>query len=891
AVAVIAAAVLIFSVFPEIIPAYSGVCNLGLVGLFLGLLLLGVLPGIRWMRNVTARWALPALLIAVVLVAAPDALAGQASGGDESRVYIPYDPAKAEKGIPVDKVFLPYKEFLRLWDLAYPDQATQPTGPDAPFAHVQAHYVGEMSQGWLKGGAVFTVKTRGPNPVEVPLGLKGAMVEVVKVNDKEAALRETKSGYAFAASKEGEYTINVSFRVKAKGEGKSGRVSLGLFPIPRSSATITLVDPILTCEIPSALGGLERSKRPDSEVITAYLGATDKLVVEVRPREAERGGELSTLKARTQTTLAAEPGTQKLVHTCAFEVVGRPPEKFDFTVSEELQILSVKGPNIRIWGRPEGKKDTLEIHLQKPEEKGGTYVIEALRSLEDGARKGALPKLHPRDCFQERGILLLECPGHIQLQAETELDHVERRGFKPWIHPIASAFRFSGRPIDVKYALKDKPPRLEGHLDLAMMVGEEDARLGAFLHVSSSGSPVFRLTASLPAGFRLDGVHPVYGPRIKDWWGEQKEGKHELHIRLQRGLRDQMGFVVWMSKRLKGASSEVPMPSVILKGAEAHKGRIVIHSFPGIHLVARDLTQNLESEPAYSIWHGFCRSVKRPCPPVREGALGYKFDGTEVGGTIVAKRQPPVLSCRWTLHKRLRKDSVEYGIYFDYRAENAPTRSLAFSLPSWIPADRVVIPEFQGKRGEDPPVTEDGRTLYRVNLRRGFLGNWKLAVYVSLPLGEGEAGEAVELPLVLPEDLGESEVTGYVVVENDEGGAELREQRIPEGLTRIDAEGLRKAGAFPAGLDKKDVTFAYRASKNYGGAFRLETLKVEESVDVEVNRIEMMTVLQERGDSWNRATFRVTNRARQFLEIVLPGGSHVLSLFVDGSPVRPGTGG
>jgi hypothetical protein len=878
-----------------VVPACSGICNLGVMGLVCGVLLLGLLPGVRWVRNVAARWAFPVLLLAAVILAAPSAFAGEKKPekkGEPSKVYIPYDPEKVKGGIPMDKVFLPYKEFLRLWDLAFPGQATRPKPPKAPFAHRKAQYVAEISEGWLRGGAIFFVEAHGEDPVEIPLGLKGAMVEGVKADGKPAALRERKDGYAFVATQAKAYKLEVTFRAKAKGEGKSGRVSLGLFPIPQATALIRLTDPVLTCEVPTSLGGLTRQKSPGAEILTAFLGPAKRLVVEYRPKEAERESEFATLKARSTTHLVAEPGRQKVHHTCAFEVVGSPRDRFRFALAEELKVLQVKGPNIRAWGfREQDGRRILEIHLQKPEEKKAAYTIEGLRSLEGGAVAGELPLLRPMDCMQEKGSVIVECPPHIRLTVEERgiLEPVDKRNVRKWKYPVSAAFQFSRRPLKLAYRLQLKPIRVEGHLHLAMMVTEEDVRLGAFVLVNSNGAPAFHLETTLPAGFRLDRVHGVFGPGIKDWWDVGEGDARRLNVILTRGLKDQMGFVVWMSQKisLKGEPKSIPIPSLVLQEAEAYRGRIVVLAFPGVRLESQDLV-GLEPAAARGVWQGFCGALRRPCPPTGIGAIAFSFDGTEYSGKIFAQAQDPVLSCNWTLHQRLRKDMVEYGLYLTFRAEKAPAKSLAFSLPEEIPPEWVVIPHFAGKREEERIPLPNGRVLYRVGLQQGFLGTWRLAAHILLPLEAGEGPLDIPLPMVAPEGVGAGEVKGFVVVENAESGAELRETGMMTGLEKIGAAELKRAGALPPQVGETDVTFAFRAEKVWGGTIRLETLEVEKPVDVAVGYIEILTVIQEEGDSWNHIQFNVTNRARQFLEIVMPGESRLLSLFVDGRAAKPG---
>ena len=111
------------------------------------------------------------------------------------------------------------------------------------------------------------------------------------------------------------------------------------------------------------------------------------------------------------------------------------------------------------------------------------------------------------------------------------LEPVDKNQTSPWKHPVAAAFRFTRRPLELDYRLRNRPVRLDGELRLAAMVAEEDVRLGAFVAVHSTGAPTFRLAATLPEGYRLDGVHALYGPGIKDWWeeGEGAWGRRDQH--------------------------------------------------------------------------------------------------------------------------------------------------------------------------------------------------------------------------------------------------------------------------------------------------------------------------------------------------------------------------
>jgi hypothetical protein len=146
------------------------------------------------------------------------------------------------------------------------------------------------------------------------------------------------------------------------------------------------------------------------------------------------------------------------------------------------------------------------------------------------------------------------------------------------------------------------------------------------------------------------------------------------------------------------------------------------------------------------------------------------------------------------------------------------------------------------------------------------------------------------VPAAAPEGIGEGKVEGWLAVEKAESAADVAPSGDLKGLEAVGAEALRKAGALPPGVQETDLTFAYRLSRDWAAAFELKALEGEKGVDVEVYYIDQWTSLAREGASWNRVELRVMNRSRQFLEIRMPEGAVLLSLFVGNGPAKPGKG-
>ena len=148
------------------------------------------------------------LTATVALLSALLFYAPQASAQD--RVYIPYDPNKAETLMQPQQVFLPYATYVEMWNNANPDKPidVQRSPKKLPFYLHHAAYEARISGQQVEIQAQFLVEVVQA-PASVPLGLSGTAVNSAQLYHQNRkletlTLQPTPQGYTVILSRTGK---------------------------------------------------------------------------------------------------------------------------------------------------------------------------------------------------------------------------------------------------------------------------------------------------------------------------------------------------------------------------------------------------------------------------------------------------------------------------------------------------------------------------------------------------------------------------------------------------------------------------------------------------------------------------------------------------------------
>ena len=118
------------------------------VYIFLGVLFGGVILILNAVFSRLRGWLLPMLLLAAVILLdpAPAKAEEKRSRRPEKpfKVYVPFDPEKTLPGPDAEKVFIPYRVFIRLWNQAFPERPIVEEVPPSDYHLSRARYEGKL---------------------------------------------------------------------------------------------------------------------------------------------------------------------------------------------------------------------------------------------------------------------------------------------------------------------------------------------------------------------------------------------------------------------------------------------------------------------------------------------------------------------------------------------------------------------------------------------------------------------------------------------------------------------------------------------------------------------------------------------------------------------------
>ncbi|HUG71299.1 MAG TPA: hypothetical protein VMM76_26345, partial [Pirellulaceae bacterium] len=108
----------------------------------------------------------------------------------EDAVIIPYDPSDENGVANAEKVLVPYAEYTRLWNLAFPDKPLDLTQPPAPYALSDAAYTATLEgDNYLLIRGQMDLDVYHRSPLEIPLHLVGGVLERATLDGEPARLR------------------------------------------------------------------------------------------------------------------------------------------------------------------------------------------------------------------------------------------------------------------------------------------------------------------------------------------------------------------------------------------------------------------------------------------------------------------------------------------------------------------------------------------------------------------------------------------------------------------------------------------------------------------------------------------------------------------------------
>jgi hypothetical protein len=840
-------------------------------------------------------------------VADPAAAENGEASSLERLIYLPYKNLKDVFAKHGSTVFMPYAEYLKLWE-----KTQAPGRKDVEGVITEAHYTASVDKSLLRIKAELTVRVLGKPWVEVPVTFgRAAVGKLTADKEGQVLLRGTGDGkYALLFGEAGEHkvTLELAAAITTSPDGRSADFSVP--PVGVTTFEIAIPEADQTVEISPQLVGLPIAAAAGETRIKANLGSTTRISARWHPRTSLKPDMDLLASVKNLQKVSLRDG---LVHTDAwleYDVLRGEMSELAIAVPLGQRILGVTSPNSKLRGwkkadeenrqtvtveflSPVKDKVTIEVHTER---EFAADAIEVAGRDEDGKYLG----IHSVDAVRESGQITVAAANDLSLQFEqtTGLSRIEDDKVEAQIREAgAASFKFYSPNIRLSILAKPVEPRLQVNSNYAFEFSDDELQLTSTLNYTIERAGIFELSLNLPDGLEVDSVGDPTNSIVREHHVEG-DSPRVLRVVLHRKtaadstIQIQIKAHTSFEEALNSVELSLPIPEPL--GIERETAQVQLVAEEALEVITdQDAVVGAQPMPLAA---GSSVRGKRV-------AAAWTFNRRPVEIPISTLRRPTRLTASVGTTATVKEEIVEVKTQLTYDVQYAGIDTFRFAVPESLAKDPQITSLESGsapaiKQKVKADEAEDGWVTWTVTMQRDVIGRQRFQVTWDLKpetddedaekkaaaasssttietlrvlgLTEDDADVAVEL----------SEVLGEIVVQKDRA-LSVTATKLDDGLEVID---VRELSLLP-----QSGALAYRYYVQNAVGIKVDATKheIQKVVETVVMRSLVEVVARRELTAAYRCRYWLQSSERQRLQVDIPVGSNLLGVFVDGKQVNP----
>ncbi len=824
----------------------------------------------------------------------------------ERTIYVPFDKLDQVFENQGRGVFLPYREFLEMWNrLNLPEQIKKnepPVEGVAASAAYQGKVEGDVAT--IEAKLNFEALKEGWSKLAI-----GAPTLSIATAKSEALLSRRDEGYELLFPKKGSYPLEATIYGRLVHEPGATSLTLDLPKTSASQFELTLPEKGLEFTITPA-SAYTATENPDgSTKLLAYFGGSGAVKISWTRRASETALQ-PLLFADVTTKVQIGAGAVRTTADLHYRLLRAGVDFLDILVPENEQVLTVEGEDIREWTvqAPAGQPQRVHIALHKPAHDIYVAKLQLERAL------GALPQKAPLPLIQAAGVE--RQTGSIAVSADPELvaeagelkeltqqagaaesPAAEGKAAEPQGR-LVGQYRYLRLPYAGVVNISEASPQVLVKSYTLASVGLDRLTVVANFDYEVKKAGIFSTQIELPAGFSQADAK---GEGIESAVVEKIGERQVLNIKFTGKRLGQIDFRVECDSSREKPDAPLASPIFSVRGAERHEATIglAIHVSLKANTVDRGdlreedinkipaLPEAPTSAPGAVSIPGLTDGEADASTPLTL-AFSYRTGATRPAQLQFELRKPRVSAAVLAM-LNVRESLLIHVWTIKYAVDFAGVGEFSVAVPAAIANDVQIggakIKERTRSEEKDDRGKPTGAVIWKVTLQDKVLGGYELTLTHEAPRGEQQPGATTTVALQEIRPLNVFRESGQVAVIK-EGSLELTKSQ-PSGLESIDPKELDPS------LQTNDVFLAYKYSA-HPIALSLDVSKnlYLEVPTAVVTYAALTSVVAEDEAETTEVIYWVKNNAQQFLSVQLPtkGGlpARLLSdFFVNGEPQQP----
>jgi len=808
----------------------------------------------------------------------------------ERTIYVPYEDIEKMFADGGKGVFLPYKEFLELWNELTLKRKGEEVKPPQEGVVTRAEYTGRVEGSTLVIDAKITVQSFKSGWLTVPLARDGAGIGISEADTGNAILQSKQDGYDVLLPDKGVYDLKLKIYAPViKAAGKS-QVKLALPRAAVSRFTAIVPDTGLEFEVTPAAAFTSRPAGAATE-LSFFFGSGGKF--DVTWGKPEAATDLTPLiLASTSLTTEVRSGSLVTNAKVNLRILRAPVATFSLLLPASQTVQGVTGTDIKDWKlEPAGEQQKLTINANAPVKDTWSVNVILDSPLPKLPADVSVPEIIVAGASQDRG--------EVDISAETQLDVTPKpsealvqqtQNVQPAGGLTAvGGYRFLKHPAVLSLAVAEAKPQVDVENYTQLVIRRDSTLVDAIFFFNVRRVGIFEARITLPAGWT---GWDVVGTSAENWTIDKTAGGEVLVLKLPKQTTGTVGLTLRAQQARLAAIEDVKVPVFAPQNVlryESKIGVVVEQSLEASTKTLGDLKVDDVSSLSRYTDRADAESKKLSVyPSGSELILAFRHrDAAANAATLSFKARAPQVNVEVLTLLEAREQSLRHAWTLAFDIAYAATDRFILAVPKVVADDiRFVDPSVKeihkdykadAKMTDALPGAAD-YVLWEVVLRSERMGAFKLALSVEKPIAGGKEAKLDMLQLHVP---GVFQETGQVAVVKDDS-LEIRDYKA-ESLDEIDPKELhgplQRGGVF--------LAFKYRSQplKLSFDVARNVYIPVPQAI---VTHSVLTTAVATDQAQTTEAIYWVKNNAQQFLTVKLPAGARLVSdVFVNDSTQQP----
>ncbi|MDP6045677.1 MAG: hypothetical protein QGG25_08720, partial [Phycisphaerae bacterium] len=691
-------------------------------------------------------------LVLGVLVTGSSALAGPKI----APVVVPYDgdPRKVDEA---DKVLLPYKRYVKLWNLAHPDQKIETpakgivSSRKVSLAGVMYNVV--VADKKMKITLTAEITARDKGWAVLPMGISGMAVTTATIDGKPAGLQVGPKGMVLAVRAPVSGKFELTGVATPKYVGRKGSVNLLLPLLPLAVMKVHLDDADLELEAPGVDGVLTSEKAGAGVSWTVPLGSTRRVALRWSPK-AGAGAADRTLSVTATHDIGvfhwALVGASKM----SYSFPAGQNDRFELLAPQGVSITKVTGANLRdhrIAGVKtiEGRKfSVVDVRLYRPAERRYDLTVNWIGDLPALGSPQRLWLPRAGGVGREAGYVHLHTAGGMVLKV-TDVKGGRRRDILSRTSKSRGAvgsvladststvasYQWPYRDFSLHMQITRRQAVASVNLDQLVRVSPDRVQLLVQASINPAGqggkggsSRFFGAAFNLPDNYEL---LSVVGPDVEGWHVQKASGAkspRRLNVGFRTAVvRSQIAMVLVRDDVKIDRLSTPVVQAVDADGAviDDQSGRLAVQVAPALD--AHTVSSKLLASIAPSVTGGWLDKAQ-----VNAVQFAYRYRKPGISLELAVRKRPTKVRVEIVAGVSVHPTSAGYTYRLRYNVSGSPVDRVSFTLPAKYAQLTGVTSRYM--RSVALSDAADGRKKWTVALTNELTGRFDVLVNFALPI-------------------------------------------------------------------------------------------------------------------------------------------------------------